>query len=805
MGWQFLKTGFRSLARHRSFSIISISGLAIGIAAAILVFTVVKYELGYDAMQPDFNRLYRVVTEDRFEGGNTYNPGLPTPAFDALRTDYPEIKFGALQAVFNGQITVLGNDKSFNANNKKFIEQNGVFFASPEFFDIFKVNWLSGNASVLSAPNQTVLSRSMAEKYFGNWNDAVGKFLQLDNLVTVRVAGIIENIQSNTDFPLDVVTSLETAKANAGAYSYSNDWGSVSSNFQIFAKLPTGKDAQWLNNQLKDFVHKHYPENKESRRIHFLQPLNDLHFDNRFSIFGDHITSRNTLLTLSLIGLFIVIMACINFINLSTAQATMRSKEIGVRKVLGSSRVALFFQVIAETAFTVAIAVVLALLIATICLPYIKDIALIKDDLSLFNGDSLLFLILLCITVIFLAGSYPALILSGFKPIQALKNKITASTVAGVSLRRALVVLQFAIAQMLIIATIIAVSQMNFVNSADLGFNREAVFLLSANSDSVVQSRQEAFKQKLLTLPAVKSVSLTADAPSSQNGWLTNFKYDHRPPEKFQVSLKFADRDYFKTFGIQFLAGRGYSQSDTINEIVINETLLHQLNEKNPEEAIGKQIALGRSSWKTIVGVVKDFKTNSLRESVKPTILLQFRPYYGITAIKLHTPDLAKSQAQIESIWNQYFPEYAFTTSYMEDNINQFYLQENNLALLYKIFAGLAIFISCLGLYGLVSFMAVQRLKEIGIRKVLGASVQNILLLFSKEFTILIISAAVIAIPVSYYFMNQWLLNFTFRIELQPLVFISAVLVSVFVAWIAVGYKSIRAAIANPIKSLRSE
>lgn len=806
MPFGFLKIGYRNLIKHPSFSFINIGGLAIGIAAAVLLFTVVKYELGYDTFQPDYNRIYHVVTEDKFPDGNIiYNPGVPFPALEALQNEFPQVTFGSLFSSFGSQITVLGNDKSFNPNHKKFIEPTGVFFSEPEFFKVFHFEWLAGTPAVLAEPNQTVLSQEMAEKYFGDWKNAMGKFLQLDNVVTVKVAGILKNQTKHSDFPLSVVTSFKTAKANPSTYYYSNIWNSITSNFQVFLLMPQNKTPEWFDRQLKAFTKKYYPKRKEGERVHFLQPLSELHFDKRFPIFGDHITSKTTIYTLSLIGIFIILMACINFINLSTALAAIRGKEIGVRKVLGSNRLQLFFQIIGETAFIVGLAVVISMILAIIFLPYIKEIAIIQDDITLFNFQTILFLAVLTLAVILLAGIYPATVLSGFKPVEALKNKINATTVGGISLRRGLVVLQFAISQILIIATLIAISQMNFVRNADIGFNQEAILLMSSNSDSIIHSRQAAFKQKLTSLSGVKSVSYTTDAPSSENGWFSNFAFNHKPDEDFQVSLKYADEDYFKTFGIDFLAGREYSKSDTMNELVINQTLLNQLNINDPNQAVGKQIRIGGNEWKTIVGVVKDFKTSSLREPIKPTILLQYKNLYGITAIKLHTKNLIKTQAEIESVWNNYFPEYAFTAAYMDDNINQFYLQENNLTFLYKIFAGLAIFISCLGLYGLVSFMAVQRLKEIGIRKVLGASIKNILFLFSKEFTILILCAALIAIPTAYFFMNQWLQNFTFRIQLQPITFIAAVVISVLVAWIAVGYKSVIAAVSNPVKSLRSE
>jgi predicted permease len=798
----YFKIALRSAARHKAYAAINITGLGVGIAACLLLFTVVKYELSYDTSQPGYDRIYRIITADDYADGVSYSPGIPFPALEGVKTAFPQLITGALFASYGSQVTVLKNNA---APVKKFIEETGVFFADPQFFQVFRYNWLAGAPSVLNEPNVTVLTQEMAEKYFGNWKSAIGGLLKLDNAATVKVAGILENPPANSDFRLSIVTSYETAKAYADTYSYTDDWGSVTSNFQIYMLLPPHVSPGNIDMQLADRGKIWYKNEKTSKKTSFLQPLRDMHFDNRTGSFFDHTTSRATLWTLSLIGVFIMIMACINFINLSTAQAVGRSKEVGIRKVLGSNRVQLFRQLMGETALIVVVAMLIAVAVASLCLPYIKHIASIPEKLSLLNQQTLLFLLSLVILVTLLAGLYPSMVLSRFKPALALKNKITSATVGGISLRRGLVITQFAISQVLVIATIVAISQMNYIHTADLGFNKEAVFIINANADSVVHARQEAFKQRLLQIPGVQAASFSSDVPSSDNNWSGNFSFDHRPDEKFEIYRKAADEDYFKTYGLQIVAGRAFEKSDTTNEIVVNETLLNKLGIKNPNEVIGKEIRSGRSSWKTIVGVVKDFKTNSLRESVKPLMLFQRKDRYSVTGIKLRSSNIQKTQAAVEAAWNEYFPEYAYKSSFMDENISKFYQQEEQLSLLYKIFAGIAIFISCLGLYGLVSFMSVQRTKEIGIRKVLGASVQNIIYLFSKEFTVLIIIGFLVAAPLAYYLMNHWLLNFEFRIKISPYIFIIAIFVSVIIAWITVGYKSVKAALQNPVDSLKIE
>ncbi|MEP7142385.1 MAG: ABC transporter permease [Ferruginibacter sp.] len=807
----YFKIALRNIIRHKGYSVINITGLAIGIAACLLLFLVIRYEMSYDKFQPNYARIHHVVTQDKYAEGITYNPGVPVPALEALRMQMPGIEFAGINALSNSQVTVgTGNNNAFT--DKKFIEETGIFFCEPQFFKVFSYQWLAGDASVLNEPNTVILTKKIAEKYFGNWQQAVGQFIKLDNFITLKVSAILENVPANTDFPLAVLISFETLKKNGAPYNYSaNEWGSTSSNFEVFALLPTVgaafTAAQTVDQQLLKFSKDHYSNrgNRTSVKSHFLQPLSELHFDTRFDIFGDHITSKSTLWTLSLIGIFIIIMACINFINLSTAQAVGRSKEIGIRKVLGSRRRQLFLQVMGETALLVIISGVAAMMIAATGLPYIKHIASIPETLNLLNIQTIGFALVIVIIVTLFSGLYPALILSGFKPVLALKNRITSATIGGISLRRGLVVMQFAISQILIIGTIVAISQMNYVRNADLGFNKEAVLLLSANADSSMIARQAAFKENLLQTPGIVAVSFNTDAPSSYNSSSTNFAYDHRPDEKFQLSLKYADEDYFKTFGLQLLAGRVYDKSDTTKELVINETLVQKLGVKNVADVLGKQMRTGRDPWKTIVGVVKDFKTSSLKKSISPLMIAQDNKYYSLTSIKIRSSNLPKTQALVQASWNRLLPEYAYTSTFMEDDINNFYQQENQLALLYKIFAGLAILISALGLFGLVSFMAVQKTKEVGIRKVLGASVGNIVLLFSKEFTILIIIACIIAIPAGYYMMNNWLQDFVYRINIGAGVFVIAIIGSLVIAWITVGYKAIKAAIVNPVKSLRTE
>lgn len=801
----YFKVAFRNITRHKGFSLLNVLGLAVGIASCILLFLVVKYELSYDKFLPGHESVYHIITKDKETNGEEYTPGVPFPLYDAIKVDMPDVKAGSLFSSFGSQMTVLGNDPNA-VIGKKFIEDTGVFYGDANIFSVLQFPWLAGSPGVLDEPNMTVLTQGIADKYFGNWQSAVGQYIRLDNAITVKVAGILKDIPGNSDFPFRVVTSFITAKNNPGVTGYNPRWGSTTSNYQVFVRKPDNMPEAQLATALAAFSKKHFPDapGKTKREV-LLQSLGEVHFDARVGNFGDHITSRSTLWTLSLIGVLIITMACINFINLSTAQAINRSKEVGIRKVLGSNRLSLFWQMMGETGIIVFLSVVLALVIALVCLPFISHVASINERFSIFTPSVILFTMLAALMVTFLSGSYPALILSGFKPMLALKNKITSASIGGISLRRGLVIFQFTISQALIICTIIAISQMNSVKNADLGFNKETVLVMTANADSVIFSKQNAFKQELLAMNGVESVSFSSDVPSSDNSRSANFAFDHKDDEDFDVYMKFADEDYFKTFGLQFIAGNRYGRSDTIKDVVVNETMVAKLHVKNPADIIGKEMRTGRNSWKTIVGVVKDFKTSSLREDTQPLMISTRQSYYGCTNIKLKTSNIAQVRESIQRTWDKFYPQYAYNSYFMDESIERFYQQENQLSLIYKIFSVIAILISCLGLYGLVSFMAVQRRKEVGVRKVLGASVAHVVYLFSKEFTILILIGFAIATPIAWYIMNQWLGNFNYRINISAWIFVLAIFISIIIAWITVGYKSVRAALVNPVKSLRSE
>jgi len=794
----YFKTAFRNLLRNKSYAFINITGLAVGVAACLLIFLVIQYETSFDTFHKNKERIYRVGTL-LAGSGEGYTPGIVFPAAAQLRLDYPQLQnVASINAAQGMQITVM--DENGRPTQKKFSE-DGLFFAEPQFFEIFNFPYLAGDPkTALAEPFTAVITQKTAERYFGDWHKAVGRAIKYGANKVCRITGVLQNLPGNTDFPIDIAISFKTTE-NAT----STDWVSTYTDLNTYVILPPNMSEAQFNKNLLSFTKKHKPA-EYATNILVAQPLSTIHTDKRFGNYNNHIFSNELLMALSLIGIFLLVIACINFINLATAQAVNRAKEVGVRKVLGSRKKQLIAQFLSETFIITFSAVIIAILIAITILPLLNTLLSTKATMQ-FNGTLLLFLSALVVVVTFLSGFYPAIVLSGFNPITALKSKFTSKTVGGISLRRGLVVLQFVIAQALIMGTLVVVSQMNYFRTTSMGFDKDAIVAVGVPGDSASLTKIDALKAQLLQQSGVKEVNFSLFTIADNGHWNSDFVFNGSGKKTdFAADLRWADANVFKTYGLQILAGRAYLPSDTVREFVVNETLVKMLGFKNPQDVIGKKMNFwGGQINAPIVGVVKDFNTSSLAKPMLPVALAPYKDMYRTVGIKIQSKDAKQTLAAIEKVWNAFYPEYIYNHIFLDEKIERFYQQEDQLAQLYKLFAGIAIFISCLGLYGLISFMAIQRTKEVGIRKVLGASVGSIVYLFSKEFTLLIGIAFLIAAPLSYYFMHQWLENFTYKISISGSLFILTILASVIIAWITVGYRALRAAHANPVRSLRTE
>ncbi|MGZ3874633.1 MAG: FtsX-like permease family protein, partial [Mucilaginibacter sp.] len=626
----------------------------------------------------------------------------------------------------------------------------------------------------------------------------------------LKVTGILADMPGNTDFPLKVVMSYATMRSKGGDnFDAMQSWGLTLGDNYCFITLPAGASARNYEKQLDAFLKRHNPDDYKNGLRMQLQPLTAMHYDTRIDIFTAHPFSKQLINAISLIGLFLVVIACVNFINLATAQAVNRSKEVGIRKVLGSRRQQLIFQFISETGIITFVAITLALLVSWLVLPFVGRLLEIPITVAAISEPVVVaFLCLMWLLVTLLSGFYPAMILSGFNPISALKNKLSVVSPGGVSLQRMLVVLQFCIAQILVIGVLVMISQLNYFKNKPLGFNKTAVLAIGIPGDSISRSKLTYLKEELQQQPGVKGVSYSAYSPVDENGWFARIQFNHSPKElDFGVSLKWADADFFSLYELRFLAGKPYEPNDTVDGYVINEAMVKALGLAGPQQAIGKTIGMWGNKYfdKPITGVVHDYHTGSFKDAVPPVLMASKKNAYGVLNVKIAQTDVPETLTAIKSKWDSAFPKSLYEYHFIDEQFARSYKRENQLSTLYEIFAGIAILISCLGLFGLVSFMAVQRTKEVGIRKTLGASVGHIVYLFSREFTLLVLIAFAVSAPVGGYLMNLWLRAYTYRIALGPGVFVRAIMLSIAIAWLTVGYKAVKAALANPVKSLKSD
>jgi putative ABC transport system permease protein len=792
----YLKTAIRNLLRHRTHFLINMTGLVVGFAAFLLIWLVLQYEQSFDNFHPYKNDIYQVIRIGKDRTDRDYRTGVPFPVTKGLRKELPQLRnIAAIYRINDVTVHVTG---SKDGTEKKFRERKDVFVAEPQFFSMFNFPLVSGRADALNQPNTALITKSMATRYFGGWTGAVGRAVKIDG-TNIEIAGILADPPDNTDFPIAMVISYVTLGEN-------NDWVSVSDNNQCYIQLAPGASPATVEAFLPGLVKRHISPDNLPGYSFSLQRLGDVHYDSRLGNFNDRTFSRDLITTLNLIGIFLLVIACVNFINLSTAQAVNRAREVGVRKVLGGSRRQLLLQFMGETGITCLAALAVSVLLVVLLLPAVDQLLEIRVKAAvLVQPVMLLFLAGVALVTTLLAGFYPALVLSGFNPIQALKSKVAAGASKGISLRRGLVVLQFVIAQGLILATLVVLSQTNYFRNADMGFNKALIVNAEFPGDSLSRTRVDLLYHQLVGMPGVKKVSFSGGGPTGAAWWTdVSLATNHTKRGDLVGGVKPADTGYFGLYHLELAAGRVYFPSDTTREFMVNETLLRQAHLGSPQQAIGKEIRMGGGTF-PIVGVVKDFHNNSLRDPINPVVFCTIKGAYGTANVEIETGKESAVLGGMQYIWNKDFPDAVFEYQFVDQTVADFYKQENQLSQLYWIFAGIAIFISCLGLYGLISFMALQRKKEIGVRKVLGAPVKHIVYLLSREFTLLILLAFLIAAPPAWYFMHRWLLQYAYRVDIGVGIFIFTMVASLAIAWLSVGYTALKAARERPAESLRTE
>jgi putative ABC transport system permease protein len=788
----YLKIAIRNIRRSASYTLINVSGLALGITCSLLIFSLINYHLDFDNFHNNPDRVYRFVTEQHRDQVS-YAAAVPPAFVVAFRNDYTFGEKAARICTLTEELITVEH----NGATTKFREE--VSFAEPEFFEIFNFPLITASKTgLLTEPNTAIISERIAKKYFGS-ESPIDKIIRFDNRIDLRITGVLKNIPDNTDLRSGIYFSYSTIKQYNEWYYADDAWGGITGSIQSFVRLQPGITPAEVEQVLPAYVKKY---RAESKNVHHykLQPLSDWHFNPKYS--GK--MSKGSLLGLSIVGFVLIFTACLNFINLATAQAITRSREVGVRKTLGSARIQLFWQFTTETAVIVLLALVVALCVCSAVLPYINELFSTRISTHLFTDLRLLsFSLVLFVAVTFLSASYPGIILSGFKPVLALKGKLSSRSAGSFNVRRVLITTQFVIAQVLLIGLIVFIYQTRYFENTDMGFDQDAIVMIPIGSDD---AKMTTLKNQFMAMPQVEHVSLCFAAPASQNNWGTSLTFDNRSEsEVFSASFKSADEHYLSTFGIDLVAGRNLTPSDSAREFLVNEAMVRQLN-SSPEEILGKNISSNGGDYSgPIVGVISDFHDQSFRAAISPVFITTSPDNYNEYAVKINMADAANTLASLEKLWSSMYPELIYDYDFLDTQTAQFYQAEKTVLLLVQVFAFISLFIGCIGLYGLVSFMAVQKTKEIGIRKVLGGDVAQILWIFGKEFSRLVLIAFLLAAPVGWFLMSRWLETYEYKVSITPWVFVLELAVIFTIVLFTVGYQSLKTALMNPVNSLRAE
>ncbi|MFD2573008.1 ABC transporter permease [Spirosoma soli] len=794
----YVKIALRNLTHAKTFSLINGFGLTLGMACALLIFVVVNHETSYDKHHKNGDRVYRVETTN--VQNSESHAGTYTEMTAVLRNEVPEIERVAPVYRASGQSVAIPQE------GKLFKEQ--IAFTDNELFYLIDYQWIAGSAqTALSRPNQVVLTESYAQKFFGT-TDAIGKTLLLGDDNSLLVAGVLKDYPANTNFPFNVLVSIPTLKRVSPDYD-THGWGGFGDNYQVYTLLKRGIQPEQLNKRFHAIQVKYQKDPETIKNQHFtLNSLSKLHYGFNFSGRQANLKLLNIL---SLIGAFVLLIACINFINLTTAKALKRAKEIGVRKAVGSNQLALIYQFMTEAGLLTFLSGILALALAWVALSATANLmGLPLSTPDLFSWQVGAFMTALLILTTLLAGTYPAFRLSGMPPIWALKNNKLPRAAGGITFRQGLVIVQFTVSMILISSTLFINRQLSLFKNADLGFNKNAIITVGLPNNQ--PEKLQTFRNQLVASPQIKDVSFSLNSPSAESNWMSAMQYRKgAEPIEIRTQMKLVDAHFLNTYGIQLIAGEAFREGDTLPKFIANEVFLKRIGIDKPEKAIGQLVHFGDGQESApIIGVVKTFHVNSLHQGIDPTLLQVVPKHFYQAGIKLAAENvsaasLRSSLATIETIWKSIFPNQVFSYEFLDEALAQAYQNEIRTARLIETATLVAILIACLGLFGLATFAAESRTKEIGVRKVLGASIPSIVALLSKDFLKPVLTAILIASPIAWYGINEWLKNFEYKIDIDWWVFALAGVLATLVALLTVSFQSIKAALMNPTKSLRTE
>ena len=791
----YFKLAIRNLFKSKFTAFINIGGLSIGFLCALLILIFVKKELSYDRFHSNINNIYRVLTIDEALGVTSNLVGITLPA---------------LSETMKRELSVVENSVRISTSGRSLVEYNKVplytenlIYVEPSLFEVFDYELVAGNeATVLQAPNTAVLTETMAKKIFSKENP-IGKIIKIDNSTDLEVVGVMKDPSKFTSMEFDLLVAMTPVDSDSSTINYLNSWNSIS--MVEYVSVRPSADLPELKSKMEEIIRKN---NVADNFKVTLQPLTDTHLsssDILFDVFNANKGDINYLYTLIIVGLFVVLIAAFNFMNLSTARSANRAKEVGMRKVMGANKNQLAAQFLSES----IVICIFSLIVALVGLSIISSFLDFEIDQNLFiyliqDHVNILWLIGSVLLIGILAGLYPAFLLSGFSILKVLKGNFKTGS-SGVWLRKILVVIQFTASIAMIIGTITVYYQIDYLKSSDKGFDDEQILSINLGDQSLRNSG-ERLKNKLASLPNIEMMGLSGSMPGRGVGRTGMLPEGSDEDDIWIVSTMGVNHEYFELMDMEIVAGRNYSKSiksDSASAIIMNEAAIKAIGWEDP---IGKKISQGPNE-KTVIGVVKDFHFASMRHQIEP-IILPYQPSAlsnSVLSLKIRQQNLKNTLKDIETIWAEINPNYPFEYVFFNEEFGRQYENDENFASLIISFTWLAIFIACLGLIGLSMFTAEQRIKEIGIRKVLGANIKTITLLLSTEFTKPVVMSCLIATPVAYYFLNEWLSGFAYHVDMPWIAFIAASAIALFISQITVSFHAIKAAMANPVKALRNE
>lgn len=809
----YFKTAWRNISKHKISSAINVLGLAFGICSCIVIFLITKYEFSFDNFHRGKERIYRVmgdVTENT--GNKLHYARLPWAVSQSGRSELSGLDVIAGIIPYNVKINIpQGNDpgKQFESRLDRKHYPTTVI-AEPEYFEIFEYNWLAGDAATaLHAPFSVVLTENKANQYFSTMSPdkIIGRKIIYDDSVVVSVAGIVKDWSGNTDLAFtDFISSATLQSSFLRKTIATNSWTQQSMNTWTFAKLSPATSSKKISDQMSMLVRKH--SGPEIKLALWLEPLSNIHFNPDVIENQIRTADKTTLYSLTAIALFILILAVINFINLSTAHSMQRAKEVGVRKVLGSRRGSLVFQFLTETLLLTLFAVLFAVLLVNPVLAVFRSF--IPDGVAfhLLEPLTIIFLVLITLVTSLLAGFYPAKVLSSHLPALSLKGTSMQMNGNKGILRKGLIIFQFTVSIVFIIAAIVITGQLAYTSKKERGFSSDAIVTVATPwGDSL--NKMAVLAEQIKKLSGVSQVASQWLPPMTDNGRVMQLKYKSTDKKEIEVGQVAGNEDFLPLYQIKLLAGRNLQHADSVKEFIINESFLHFMGYKDPKKAIGKILYWNDKAY-PVVGVVADFHSASFHDPISPLCIINRPDRHRSLAIKLATNGkqantITATLSQIEKSWKRNYPAGTFQYQFYDEALEILYEKDRQTATLMNTAMAITIVISCIGLFGLAFFMADRKAKEISIRKILGAGITNIIIMLSKDFLIMVAIALLIASPVAWYFANKWLQNFTYHINIGWWVFLLAGTAAAFMALLTISFQVIKAAIANPVKSLRTE